>query len=99
MRHVLLAVVVMFAMLPAVDVVAQTGPPVENPDPGDGGGGGGVLGCDECSVSIGSDFASCSTDNDGGHWADCQGGTICWRWPNGEEECDPYCGESRCYLA
>lgn len=98
MRHLLFAIAVMFAVLPAVDVVAQSGPPVENPDPGDGGGGG-ALGCYDCSYGSDGMYASCSLDDGGGRWVDCEGGQICWRSADGEEVCQPYCGENRCYLA
>ena len=98
MRHAFFAVVVMLAIFASADVLAQVGPPVENPDPGDGGSGG-VVGCYECSRDQTTNSASCSLEEDGGHWADCQGGQICYKFADGSEYCQPYCGRQRCYLA
>lgn len=97
MRYAAFAVLIVGAVFFSIDAAAQQGPPVENVDPGDGGSG--VIGCAECSVMPGSTYASCSYDDDGGHWADCRGGSICYSGADGSEECFPDCGRTRCYLA
>lgn len=60
----------------------------------DGSGGGGYGGCYDCDTMPGTG-ATCYTD--GRHWADCQGGSICWYMPGVGWHCEPYCGRRRCY--
>lgn len=98
MRHAFFAVVVMLAIFASADVLAQVGPPVENPDPGDGGSGG-VVGCYTCDHDPLTNTASCTFEATGGHWADCVGGQMCYRFADGSEDCHPFCGYQRCYLA